>query len=125
IPGPLEEAHKALISGNPREFFTDAFHKGVPSSIDELTFENPYLLAIDRLTLAPGVRSHSIIGRVGLGPLETSSDGVVPYSSSHLGWVDSELVINRTHFLQDDPLTIEELRRILRLHLAGPGAGGS
>jgi hypothetical protein len=119
IPSPLEDAHRSIIAGNPRDFFTADFLKGVPSSIDELTFENPYLLAIDRLTLAPGVRAHSIIGKVGLGPLPASSDGVVPYSSSHLEWVDSELVLNRTHFLQDDPLTIEELRRILRLHLAG------
>lgn len=118
IPGPLEEAHEALIARNPPQFFTDDFLQGVPSSIDELTFENPYLLTIDRLPLAPGVRAHSIIGKVGIGPLERSSDGVVPYSSSHLDWVDSELVIDRTHFLQDDPLTIEELRRILRLHSA-------
>lgn len=118
LPGPLEEAHKELIARNPPEFFTGNFLQGVPSSIDELTFENPYLLTIDRLPLAPGVRAHSIIGKVGNGPLDTSSDGVVPYSSAHQEWVDSEIVINRTHFLQDDPLTIEELRRILRLHLA-------
>lgn len=123
IPGPLEDGHKAVIAGNPPDFFTDDFHKGVPSSIDELTFENPYLLAIDRLPLAPRVRAHSIIGKVGLGPLESSSDGVVPYSSSHLDWVDSELVINRTHFLQDDPLTTEELRRILRVHLVEIAGG--
>jgi hypothetical protein len=123
LPGPLEEAHKALIAENPPHFFTADFLEGVPSSIDELTFENPYLLTIDRLLLALWVEAHSIIGKVGNGPLEASSDGVVPYSSSHLGWVASEKIINRTHFLQDEPETIEELRRILSLHLAESGGG--
>ena len=122
-PGPLEEARKAVIAANPPYFFTADFLEGVPSSIDELTFENPYLLTIDRLPRAPGVRGHSIIGRVGHGPLETSSDGVIPYSSSHLEWVASEKIVNRHHFLQDDPQTIAELRRILALHLAESDVG--
>ncbi len=121
IPGPLAEAHAALIAANPPEFFTPEFLKGVPSSIDELTFENPYLLAIDRLPRAPWVEAHSIIGRVGRRPLDESSDGVVPYGSSHVEWAASETIIDRMHFLQDDPLTIEELRRILRLHLSESG----
>src|SRR5262249_56692239 len=120
-PGPLEEAHRTLIAENPPHFFTADFLKGVPSSIDGLTFENPYLLTIDRLPRAPWVTAHSIIGKVGNGPLETCSDGVVPYSSSHLEWVASEKIINRSHFLQDDPQTIVELRRILFLHLAESG----
>jgi pimeloyl-ACP methyl ester carboxylesterase len=118
LPGPLEEAHRTLIAENPPHFFTADFLKGVPSSIDGLTFENPYLLTIDRLPRAPHVTAHSIIGKLGDGPLEASSDGVVPYSSSHLDWVASETIINRMHFCQDDPQTIEELRRILSLHLA-------
>ena len=112
-----------MIAANPPAVFTADFLEGVPSSIDELTFENPYLLTIDRLPRAPGVRGHSIIGRVGHGPLETSSDGVIPYSSSHLEWVASEKIINRHHFLQDDPQTIAELRRILALHLAESDVG--
>jgi pimeloyl-ACP methyl ester carboxylesterase len=123
LPGPLEEAHKTLIAANPADFFTPDFRQGVPSSIDELTFENPYLLTIDRLPRAPGVRAHSVVGKVGHGALEGSSDGVVPYSSSHLDWVASEKVINRHHFLQDDPQTIEELRRILVQHLAESDVG--
>ena len=123
LPGPLEDAHKRLIAANPRDFFTADFLDGLPSSIDGLTFENPYLLAIDRLPRATWVRGHSIIGKVGDGALADSSDGVVPYSSAHLEWVASEKVINRIHFLQDDPETIEELRRILASHLAESGAG--
>ena len=83
IPGPLEQAHTTLIAQNPPEFFTATFRAGVPSSIDELEFENPYLMTIDRLPVAAGVKAHSIVGKVGRGPLETSSDGVVPYASAH------------------------------------------
>ena len=123
IPGPLEQAHTTLIPQNPPEFFTATFRQGVPSSIDELEFENPYLMAIDRLPVAPGVKAHSIVGKVGRGRLEASSDGVVPYASAHLDWAASETVIPFNHFCQDHPQTIEELRRILYLHLEESGVG--
>ena len=74
-------------------------------------------MTLKRLEVAPWVTAHSIIGKIGNGPLETSSDGVVPYASSHIGWSASELVVPRNHACQDAPQTIEELRRILFLHL--------
>ena len=73
------------------------------------------------MPVAPGVAMHTIAGRVGRGPLETSSDGVVPYASSHLAWAESELIVPTSHFCQDDPRSTEELRRILYLHLGQPG----
>jgi hypothetical protein len=53
-------------------------------------------------------------------------DGVVKYSSAHIEPVESELVVNSSHSTQDNPHTIEEVRRILRLN-AGlrTGAGPS
>jgi hypothetical protein len=42
----------------------------------------------------------------------------VPYSSSHLDWVASERVLPVSHFCQDHPETIDELRRLLYLHLS-------
>jgi pimeloyl-ACP methyl ester carboxylesterase len=117
LPGPLEKSHDALIAQNPPDFFTPLFRGGVPSSIDELEFNNPFVRTIDRLPTARWVAAHSIIGKVGNGPLGSSSDGVVPYSSSHIDWATSERVVRQNHFCQDYPETVEELRRILRIHL--------
>jgi pimeloyl-ACP methyl ester carboxylesterase len=120
LPGPLEEAHERLVTANGADFFTPLFPERLPSSIDVLGLENPILLAIDRLPVAAGVTAHTIVGKVRNGPLETSTDSVVPYASSHLDWASSECVVPTNHFCQDNPQTIEELRRILRLHQEEP-----
>jgi pimeloyl-ACP methyl ester carboxylesterase len=122
LPGPLEKTHGALVAQNAPDFFTDRFRSGLPSSIDGLEFNNPNLMAIDRLAPAAWVSAHTILGKVGRGPLESSSDGVVPYSSSHIDWAISERVVPQNHFCQDHPETMEELGRILRVHLGFPGA---
>jgi hypothetical protein len=68
--------------------------------------------------MAPGVAAHSIIAVDGDGPpWSGKSDGVVAYDSAHLEGVDSELVVRSGHSTQGMPATIEEVRRILRLHL--------
>ncbi len=121
LPGPLERSHAALIAQNDPEFFTPLFRSGVPSSIDALELNNPFLTAIDRLPPAPWVHAHTIVGKLGIGPLERSSDGVVPYSSSHIDWAASEHVVPTSHFCQDHSATIAELRRILELHLQALG----
>jgi hypothetical protein len=61
---------------------------------------------------------HSIIGNRGKpGPLADSSDGVVPYWSSHLDRAQSEVIVPGPHGACELPETIAELDRILRLHL--------
>jgi len=47
---------------------------------------------------------------------EQGNDGVVAYSSAHLEPVESELVVRSPHSCQGNPHTIQEVRRILRLH---------
>jgi pimeloyl-ACP methyl ester carboxylesterase len=124
LPDPLLQAHDRLLAQNGVEFFTQLFPAGVPSSIDVLALDNPYLTTLDQLPVAPWVTAHSIIGKVGDGPLEASTDGVVPYSSSHLPWTVSERVVPRNHACQDSPEAIEELSRILKVHAVGlpPGS---
>lgn len=61
---------------------------------------------------------HSIIGNRGLpGPLIDSSDGIVPYWSSHRDHAQSELIVPGPHGLVNYPQTIAEVKRILHLHL--------
>ena len=93
----------------------------VPTSIDSLSPSNPTLLALDKLPiLAP---HHSIIGDRGKGNTPNSSDGIVPYWSSHLDSAQSELIVPGGHSSFDLPQTVAEIQRILRLHLKESHAG--
>ena len=61
---------------------------------------------------------HSIIGNRGKpGPLADSSDGIVPYWSSHMNRALSEVIVPGPHGLVNYPQNIAELKRILHLHL--------
>ena len=51
------------------------------------------------------------------GAVETSSDGVVPYASSHLDGASSELAVRSGHSACENPDAQREVIRILRLEL--------
>ena len=109
-----------------------ALFRTAPTGVNLLRNTSPYLEATSGLPIAPGVRYHSIIARRSAeGPLETSSDGFVPYASAHLPGAASEKVIVSGHSVQETPQAILEIRRILREHAglpqedpASPGAAG-
>ena len=66
---------------------------------------------------------HSIIGNRGRWniPLKESSDGVVPYWSSHLDAALSEKIVPANHITAfQNPQAITEIKRILRLYLKTP-----
>jgi pimeloyl-ACP methyl ester carboxylesterase len=90
----------------------------VPTSLDQMNPSNPFLRVLAELPIAPGVAANSIIAVQGTGPVEDGEDGVVKYRSAHIEGVESELVIRSSHSLQDQPGTVEEVRRILLLHAA-------
>lgn len=52
------------------------------------------------------------------GPLEDGGDGVVKYMTAHFDGVESEKVVRSPHSCQSNPQTIDEVRRILRVHAA-------
>lgn len=62
------------------------------------------------------VPTHSVIGDRGKNDSPDSSDGVVPYWSSHIPW-GSEKIVPSGHSVQDAPETAEEMKRILKEHL--------
>jgi pimeloyl-ACP methyl ester carboxylesterase len=97
----------------------------IPSSIDGMSSDNPVLQALARLPLAPGVSGHSIIAVKPGMEVETGNDGVVEYSSAHLDGMHSEYLVRAGHSCQDNPFTIEEVRRILLEHLNSYGSPGS
>jgi hypothetical protein len=62
------------------------------------------------------VTTHSIIGNPRKsGLLTNSSDGIVPYMTSHLVDAASELVVPAAHGAFHHPTTIAEIKRMLNL----------
>jgi hypothetical protein len=88
----------------------------VPSAVDNMSPQHHFILALQDIPVAPSVKVHSIIAVEGTGPVEQGDDGVVKYSAAHIEPVESELVVRSSHSTQGNPHTIEEVRRILRLH---------
>jgi pimeloyl-ACP methyl ester carboxylesterase len=87
----------------------------MPTSIDGLSPSNPTLKVLDTRPIE--VPLHSIIGDRGKGDTPNSSDGVVEYWSSHLKSAESEKIVPGPHGACELPETLDELRRLLHLHL--------
>lgn len=92
--------------------------KKVYTSRESLTPGAPMVAAMDISPYKPGVVYHSVIGDQGKGDTPNSSDGVVDYWSSHQAGAASELIVPTGHDSFVHPHSIEELRRILYLHVA-------
>lgn len=88
----------------------------LPNSIDTLSPKNRFVLEINKIPITAGIPFHTIEGDRGRGDAPYSSDGVVPYWSSHLEGAQSELVVPSSHNAQKNPQAIAEVRRILKLH---------
>jgi hypothetical protein len=87
-----------------------------PNSIDTLRPNARVIVAMDHLPIKASVACYSIIGNEdpGEGNLADSSDGVVPYSSSHLSCARSEVVVPYGHsYVQSSPQCVAEIKRIL------------
>ena len=101
-----------------------------PNSIVGLDPKNRFLLAINSLPTAKGIPYHSIIGDRGKGgnldhTPPVSTDGIVPYWSSHIDGVQSELIVPSDHWSNRNPQGIAEARRILRANLRHAGGAAA
>jgi hypothetical protein len=117
LPDDVLRVSKDLLTLKLINNVSSEVRRSVPTSLDNMSPGNKFLLALADLPLAPGVTGHSIISVKGNGPLEEGKDGVVSYSSAHLDGMASELIVKSGHSCQDKPATIEEVRRILLEHL--------
>ena len=90
----------------------------MPNSVDTLEPNDRFVEAVNKLPITPGIPYHSIMGDRGRGDTPNSSDGVVPYWSSHLQGARSELIVNSDHGSQYNPQAIREVERILKVNLA-------
>ena len=90
--------------------------KRLPNSVDTLAPNNRFVMAINKIPIAPGIPYHTIVGDRGRGDTPKSSDGVVAYWSSHLDGAASERIVPSNHSSPLNPEAIAEVHRILKLN---------
>ena len=88
-------------------------------SIGTLSNQHPFFQGLNAVPIP--VPYHSIIGQIGHKPLPESSDGAVPYWSSHLAGAQSEKIVPCWHGCVERPEVVHEVVRILREHLRESG----
>ena len=90
----------------------------MPNSIETLTPDDLFVRNINTIPIVPGVPYHSIMGDRGKGgnrdrTKPVSTDGFVPYWSSHLDGAKSETIVPSGHSAHQDDQAIEKVRTIL------------
>ena len=99
--------HNALRSDRRRLFSSPA------NGISCLRAQSPILLSILKLPRSEKVPYHSIIGDQGKNNTPNSSDGIVPYWSSHIDGAVSEKIVPSGHGANENSEGIKEINRIL------------
>jgi len=89
----------------------------IPNSVDTLAPNSRFIKVLNAVPITSGIPYHSIIGDRGRGDSPNSTDGVVPYWSSHLDGAQSEKIVPSGHGAHQDPQAIDEVKRILKLNL--------
>ncbi|GMV93087.1 MAG: hypothetical protein AMXMBFR82_28650 [Candidatus Hydrogenedentota bacterium] len=116
VPKTLLEEVWSFIDTNPGALREDVKKRRL-TSIANLSPDNPVIEVLQEIPIAPEVTYHTIVGNVAEKPDEEMTDGVVPYTSSHLEGAASEKIVEAGHSAHYHPLAILEVRRILQEHL--------
>lgn len=116
LPGFVADVRNATLSAATADVAGLTMGQA-PNSIGTLSPNNPFVIEINKLPIVPRVPYHTIVGDRGKGDTPDSSDGVVAYWSSHLEGAASEKIVPSGHSAHQDSQGIEEVRRILHLHL--------
>ena len=90
----------------------------LPYSVETMSPDNQFVKTINTIPMTPGVPYHSIMGDRGKGGNKdqrkpVSTDGFVPYWSSHLDGAKSETIVPSKHSAHQNPQAIEKIRQIL------------
>lgn len=127
----LVKAPLALAEAGSEMVSVLTFHEGdlrldrLPNSVDTLAPNNRFVRQINTFPLSTKIPYHCIMGDRGKGGNKDhskpiSTDGLVPYWSSHLDGAQSELVVPSGHSAHLNPQAIAEVKRILLLHKENP-----
>jgi hypothetical protein len=95
-----------------------SFTEKAPTALMLLSPTSPFTQATNTIPLRQDIPYHSIIGTRKTATVGTgTSDGIVPYESSHLDFTQSEKLVPSGHSAHEHPLAIAEVKRILHEHL--------
>ena len=117
----IRTPQKLLLAGNDA-LKVASFHandlklRRAPNSIDTLSPKNRFVRMINKIPITPGIPYHTIQGDRGRGDSPNSSDGVVPYWSSHMEGAQSECIVPSDHSAHQNPKAFDEVNRILKLN---------
>ncbi len=117
-PSQFQAFYARISAENPNVFTPDyvMLGQGRLDSVSSLSPRQPTLRILASMPFAHKVSVHCIMGNRGLqGPREDSSDGVVPYKSSHLDGAVSECMVPDGHGCFRHPEAVAEVKRILKL----------
>ena len=84
------------------------------NSVDSLSPKSRFLHAVNTIPMTRGIPYHTIIGDRGRGDSPNSSDGVVPYWSSHMNNAKTEEIVPSDHNAHQNPQAIQDVLRILK-----------
>jgi len=113
FPSDLVTASAELVKLKDTINLPPALRNGVPTSLNGMATDNPFMLTLADIPVAPGIKANSIIAIQGNDQPPDGADGVVKYTSAHVDYAESEYIVRSGHSCQMNPLTIEEVRRIL------------
>jgi hypothetical protein len=116
-PANLAIAASDIVTQNPAA--TGISQVGeVESAVGNMSPTSPMFNVLVDIPVRSEVPAHSIISvKGGEAAKHGGSDGVVKYESAHIEGVASELIVDSPHSCQSEAPVIEELLRILLLHL--------
>jgi hypothetical protein len=86
------------------------------NGVDTLSPKSRFVNAINTIPMTPGIPYDTIIGDRGRSDSPNSSDGVVPYWSSHMEGAESEHIVPSDHRAHQNPQAIAEVLHILKAH---------
>lgn len=127
LPTQMTDVLGDVITNNP-----DALKSNIQdtlTSVDQLDPAAPALQVLSHRPRPPNVHYHSVVGVVKSNNVyqevrdllnwdDAPGDGVVRYDSAHLSDAESELVVTADHMkVHHHPKAVQEVRRILYLHL--------
>ncbi|MCE9519696.1 MAG: alpha/beta hydrolase [Verrucomicrobia bacterium] len=119
LPLNIVKLQVSIVAPNANILRDPTKMKGAGNSIRSLSPGAPIYQALNSSPFVPGVPYHTVVGDRGKGDSPNSTDGFVPYSSSHLTGAESELIVPTGHGSYESPLSVAETKRILLKHLQG------
>jgi hypothetical protein len=121
MPSDLAQLGTSLATlnlGGSQSAALKKMHGKLATSVANMNPDNPFLLALHGLPLADDIKGDTIIGVLGNGPVEDDNDGVVAYKSAYLPGMETQNIVHCGHGeVPRNPAAIDDIRRILLLHL--------